>query len=71
MKKLIGLLLVVLFTVSMSSCYNSRHAHRMPPGHAKKVYGSKSAKKYAPGQQKKKKKGNKHYRYEAPIQRGW
>lgn len=27
--------------------------HRLPPGQAKKINGDKSAKKYAPGQQKK------------------
>jgi hypothetical protein len=33
----------------------SRQAtHRLPPGQAKKVNGDKSAKAYAPGQQKKK-----------------
>ena len=28
--------------------------HRLPPGQAKKIAGSQSAKPYAPGQQKKK-----------------
>ncbi|QHL86761.1 hypothetical protein GU926_04630 [Nibribacter ruber] len=32
----------------------SRSTKGMPPGQAKKVYGDKSAKAYAPGQQKKK-----------------
>jgi hypothetical protein len=43
-----------------SSCHrkvvvvNHRHAtHRMPPGQAKKMTGSKSARAYAPGHQKK------------------
>ncbi|WP_207514475.1 hypothetical protein [Longitalea luteola] len=36
---------------------NTRHStHRLPPGQAKKVNGDKSAKAYAPGQQKKKHK---------------
>jgi len=41
---------------SFSSCYTHgpRHGH-VPPGQAKKIYGGKSAKRYAPGQQKKKK----------------
>ena len=53
--------LVVLFLVlSVISC--STHVHtsgpahtskKVPPGHAKKMSGSKSAKAYAPGQQKK------------------
>ena len=33
---------------------NSRSTSHIPPGHAKKMYGDKSAKKYAPGQKKKK-----------------
>ncbi|WP_290790691.1 hypothetical protein [Flavihumibacter sp. UBA7668] len=28
-------------------------AHRLPPGQAKKVYGTKSARPHAPGQRKK------------------
>lgn len=32
---------------------DDRSAHRLPPGHAKKVYGHKSAKVFAPGQRKK------------------
>jgi hypothetical protein len=31
----------------------SNNPHGLPPGQAKKVYGSQSAKPYAPGQQKK------------------
>jgi len=40
-----------------SSCYTTRTAGRsgkVPPGQAKKATGSKSAKQFAPGQQKKK-----------------
>ncbi|MDR7370617.1 hypothetical protein [Flavobacterium aquidurense] len=49
--------MVILFLVlSMVSC--STHVHttssgKVPPGQAKKMSGSKSAKAYAPGQQKK------------------
>ncbi|SEG24194.1 hypothetical protein SAMN05421877_10625 [Sphingobacterium lactis] len=43
---------------SVTACYTS-HPHGMPPGQAKKRYGGKSAKHYAPGQQKKKYK-HKH-----------
>ncbi|HSB91955.1 MAG TPA: hypothetical protein VLC28_02505 [Flavitalea sp.] len=32
----------------------SKSTAHVPPGQAKKMYGDKSAKKYAPGQQKKK-----------------
>ena len=42
---------------------NDRSVHRMPPGHQKKVYGSKSARVYAPGQRKK------HYSYPLIIVR--
>lgn len=36
---------------------------RLPPGHAKKIYGNKSAKRYAPGQVKKYNKNyNKKYK---------
>ena len=52
MKKLI---LPVTALMLLASC--TYHAHprtgTLPPGHAKKVTGSKSAKAYAPGQQKK------------------
>jgi hypothetical protein len=53
-------LMVIVFTVSLSSCsfrtttprsqYKSK---RIPPGQAKKIHGDKSAKNYAPGQNKK------------------
>lgn len=52
--------LVILFTVSLSSCsfrtttHRSNYkAKRIPPGHAKKIHGDKSAKYYAPGHNKK------------------
>src|SRR5215213_5750978 len=32
---------------------DDREARRLPPGHAKKVYGDKSARAHAPGQRKK------------------
>jgi hypothetical protein len=54
-----AVIMVVLFVViSVVSC--STHVHssgnsnkKIPPGQAKKMSGSKSAKAYAPGQQKK------------------
>lgn len=55
------IIMVLLFViVSMLSCV-VQHSHsnpnnsskRIPPGQAKKMSGSKSAKAYAPGQQKK------------------
>ena len=33
--------------------HDERPTHRLPPGHAKKVYGNRSAKTHAPGQRKK------------------
>ena len=71
MKKYITFLLAAIVTLSfVTSCYtSSRHPHgHLPPGKAKKVYGDKSAKRHAPGQQKKYKKGKKsngrHHKYE-------
>ncbi|SHF79636.1 hypothetical protein SAMN05443549_101375 [Flavobacterium fluvii] len=51
-------LLVILFAFSISNCSvqvrNSPppKAKKIPPGQAKKMNGSKSAKNYAPGQNK-------------------
>ena len=54
-------ILVAIFAISLSNCairlgtntnrasYNSK---RIPPGQAKKIYGGKSAKRYAPGHNK-------------------
>ncbi|KIC96037.1 hypothetical protein [Flavihumibacter solisilvae] len=39
--------------------HHHHHSKPLPPGQAKKVYGSKSAKPYAPGQQKKHKHKHK------------
>jgi hypothetical protein len=33
--------------------YGGTSPHNLPPGHAKKIYGDRSAKPYAPGQRKK------------------
>ncbi|HEX6192293.1 MAG TPA: hypothetical protein VFZ42_08010 [Chitinophagaceae bacterium] len=53
MKKLLFPVLVLML---LSSCtyHSHRHTGKLPPGQVKKVTGSKSAKAYAPGQQKKK-----------------
>jgi hypothetical protein len=52
-------ILVILFAFSISNCHvkmgahrSSHKAKRLPPGHAKKIHGDKSAKKYAPGHNK-------------------
>ena len=45
--------LVAVFTISLSNCVahvGTRSHKRLPPGQAKKVTGEKSAKRYAPGQ---------------------
>jgi len=51
--------LVILFAFSLSNCHvhmrtrNASHkVKRLPPGQAKKIHGDKSAKNYAPGQNK-------------------
>jgi hypothetical protein len=44
--------LVLIFT----GCSRKVYVYKMPPGHAKKVYGSKSAKHHAPGH-------NKHHKH--------
>ena len=40
-------------TVQQSHLDHNHSSKKMPPGQAKKMSGSKSAKAYAPGQQKK------------------
>jgi hypothetical protein len=52
-------ILVILFAFSTSNCHVQMGTHstshktkRLPPGQAKKINGDKSAKKYAPGQNK-------------------
>ena len=75
MKRFITYLLGMIITLSISSCYTSgRYPHgHLPPGKAKKVYGDKSAKRYAPGQKKKKQqkgkksKQHKHTVHYSPI----
>lgn len=52
-------IMLLLFVVSFSNCSiqagTSRSTYKakpLPPGQAKKIYGGKSAKRYAPGQNK-------------------
>ncbi len=52
-------LIAILFAASFSSCSihtrsnkSTYKAKKLPPGQAKKIYGDKSAKRYAPGQNK-------------------
>lgn len=51
---------LTIIVMMSSSCHrkvvvvkSSPTTHRLPPGQAKKITGAKSAKAYAPGQQKK------------------
>jgi hypothetical protein len=44
---------LTLFITSCSVHTSSSNSGKIPPGQAKKISGSKSAKNYAPGQQKK------------------
>ena len=54
--KKIYLIFAVVVLMFVSACYTARTAGnsgKVPPGQAKKGTGSKSAKPFAPGQQKK------------------
>jgi hypothetical protein len=54
--KITYLILAIATMMFTSSCYTTRTAGnsgKVPPGQAKKGTGSKSAKPFAPGQQKK------------------
>jgi hypothetical protein len=54
-----NLFITLLLTLFITSCsvhtvhHSSSNSGKIPPGQAKKMSGSKSAKAYAPGQQKK------------------
>ncbi|ETN94538.1 hypothetical protein SAMN04487906_1720 [Zhouia amylolytica] len=62
MKKVILLSAMAIFGITILGSCSSHHAisinsgKKVPPGQMKKMTGSKSAKDYAPGQQKKKHK---------------
>ena len=58
MKKIsYGIIIAACMAITTScatySTSNGRGNHGMPPGQAKKIFGTKSAKPFAPGQQKK------------------
>ncbi|ASZ10605.1 quinol oxidase subunit 4 [Chitinophaga pendula] len=44
---------ILLFGSCVTTRDNGGNPHRLPPGQAKKIYGTQSAKPFAPGQQKK------------------
>jgi flagellar basal body-associated protein FliL len=63
------LILIVIFLIPVAGCkvvqphrqsksviFRSNQSGKIPPGQLKKATGAKSAKEYAPGQNKKKKK---------------
>jgi len=54
MKKLLIVLFLTSFSMGACTTVHVHHSKRIPPGHAKKMTGEKSAKKYSPGHQKKK-----------------
>ncbi len=63
MKQIKLIATAALASLLLTSCavqVKSHGNHDMPPGQVKKVTGSKSAKPYAPGQQKKHSKKNHH-----------
>jgi hypothetical protein len=53
LKYLFTIILLTLFVTSCSVHTSSSNSGKIPPGQAKKMSGSKNAKNYAPGQQKK------------------
>lgn len=56
MRKLKLLLSLLAVTLIYSSCVITQpvgNPNNLPPGQQKKIYGTKSAKQFAPGQQKK------------------
>lgn len=55
MKPRLFFAVLMISIILFSACSHSTHPSKsIPPGQAKKISGSKSAKPYAPGQQKKK-----------------
>ncbi|WP_188504119.1 quinol oxidase subunit 4 [Parapedobacter pyrenivorans] len=61
MKKIVFYLALSVSIGALASCAAHPHGRGnrgLPPGQAKKIFGTKSAKPFAPGQQKK--KGKKH-----------
>ena len=57
MKIAVIFLFILFVIVSVLGCvthvHSNNNSNKIPPGQAKKISGSKSAKAYAPGQQKK------------------
>lgn len=53
MKHTLWILLALFLFSACTTTYTAGNSGKVPPGQAKKMTGSKSAKKYAPGQRKK------------------
>ena len=51
--------------------YYNPYRPQLPPGHAKKLYGYKSARAFAPGQQKKAYYRNGYYPQRRPVYNGY
>jgi hypothetical protein len=48
----LSVILMIVFQASCSLKLNSKSSGHLPPGQAKKISGSQSARNYAPGHQK-------------------
>lgn len=71
-KRIIYTLSILLCLSSLASCVSYSHGRGnkgMPPGKAKKIYGTKSAKPFAPGQRNKKQKGKKHHKNQKGVKK--
>ncbi len=53
MKRIIPLVIIAAMALSCSAPRTAGRSGKVPPGQAKKMTGSKSAKPYAPGQRNK------------------
>ncbi|WP_291906622.1 quinol oxidase subunit 4 [Chitinophaga sp. CB10] len=49
---LVATVAILLFTSCYTTVHTAGNSGKIPPGQAKKMTGSKSARPYAPGQQK-------------------
>lgn len=66
MKKYVLYLVLASGVATMSSCiaYSQNGNNHVPPGKAKKIVGTKSAKPFAPGQRKKRGKRKVNHTYD-------
>lgn len=74
-KRLVYLVAVIILAININGCRGTLAIRKnpsgpvksAPPGQMKKITGEKSAKRYAPGQQKKKKNKRKGHVVEVEI----